>query len=282
MGTWGPGVLSNDVARDVRHIWREALIDGHDDEAATAHVLEQLGDVFDDPDDGIVAWLALAAAQMQTGRLQPSVRDRALAIIDAGADVDRWHENASLARQRTKALESLAAKLRGPQPVPKTLTRPKPRPSPLDVGDVVHIRGKRGEALYVVVDLASASPPGSSEPVIAELLWGGGEIPDVETLKRLPLLHEVNPISFNHTTRPVQHLTIVGCPSRGKYALSRFGEVVAKGVLRPDAADHRRDQSRGFADGPSVSGGGWDVRAAFIGGPWHQRCVEVTRLLSES
>lgn len=284
MGAWGTGIFSDDTACDVRDVWRETLMDGLDGEAATARVFQKFTHVFADEDEVVVGWVALAAAQMQTGRLQPTVRDRALEIIEAGGDVEQWRlgPTPALARQREKALQALAEKLRGPQPAPKTLRRPKPRLSPLDVGDVVHIRGERGEALYVVVDIAAASPPGSTEPVVAELLWDGGEIPDVETLKRLPLLHEEDPISFNHVTQPVQHLAIVDCPSRGRYALSNFGAVVAKGVLRLDAADHLRDQSRGFADGPAVSGGGWDVLAAFIGGPWHQRRVEVTRRLSES
>ena len=76
---------------------------------------------------------------------------------------------------------------------------------------------------------------------------------------------------------PVQHFWWVDCPSRGKRALSNSGKVVAKGVLRPDAADHTRDQSWGFADGPSISGGGWDTVAAFLTGPHHDHLVETTR-----
>jgi hypothetical protein len=131
------------------------------------------------------------------------------------------------------------------------------------------------EGLFVAVGIAETWL--GTEPVLAELLWEGGRVPDVETLKRLPLLHEEEPITLNVVTRPVQHLWQVDCPSRGKRALSNFGSVVAKGVLRADAADHLRDQSRGFADGPSVSGGGWDSLAAFMGGPWHARLVETTR-----
>jgi hypothetical protein len=278
MGTWGPGIFSDDVARDVRDAWRDALMDGLDDATATKRVLEELHAAFDDEDDAVVAWLALAAAQHETGRLQLLVRDRALAIIDAGGDLDSWrNESAAFRRAREKALATLAEKLCGPQPAPKTPKRPKPRVSPLEIGDVVHVRGEREEGLFVVVGIAETSL--GTEPVLAELLWEGGRVPDVETLKRLPLLHEEEPISsfLNEITRPVQHFWQVDCPSRGKRALSNFGSVVAKGVLRADAADHLRDQSRGFADGPSVSGGGWDTLAAFMGGPWHTRLVETTR-----
>lgn len=279
MGTWGPGIFSDDAALDVRDVWRDALMDGLDDAAATERVFDRLRESFDDPDETVVAWTALAAAQRQTGRLQPSVRDRALALIDAGGDLESWrNQPASFVRAREKALTALAEKLRGPQPAPKTLKRPKPQMSPLDIGDVVHVRGKRRDGLFVVVGIAQTTE--GSDPVLAELLWDGGPIPDEETLARLPILHEPDPTSFNDVTQPVQHFWVVDCPSRGKNALSNFGEVVVRGVMRPDAADHRRDQSRGFADGPAISLGTWDTIAAFMGEAWHLRLVETTRRMT--
>jgi hypothetical protein len=68
VGTWGTGIFADDTAADVRDGWREALLDGLSDDEATARVVTQFADALDDPDDGIVVWLALAAAQMQTGR----------------------------------------------------------------------------------------------------------------------------------------------------------------------------------------------------------------------
>jgi hypothetical protein len=117
MGTWGPGIFSDDVALDTRNAWREALMDGLDDASATKHVLDELGVVFDDESEALVAWLALAAAQHETGRLQPLVRERALTIIDAGGDLPTWrHESIEFVRAREEALAALAEKLRGPQP----------------------------------------------------------------------------------------------------------------------------------------------------------------------
>jgi hypothetical protein len=286
VGTWGPGLFSDDTARDVRDVWRTALMDGLDDESATARVLRELAGTFEDEDNAVTSWLALAASQMESGRLQPTIRDRALQIIEAGGDIDRWRtQSAALARKREQVLQDLSEKLRGPQPARKTLKPPKPRLTRLEVGDVVHLRGERGEGLFVVTDLVRDSA--GTSPVVAELLWDGREIADVETLARLPLLHEEDPISREHlrllhVVRTVPLLWIVDDPSRGKRALRNFGEVVAKGVLRPDAADALQDQSRGFADGPAVSGGGWDTIAAFIGGPWHERCVAATRGVFDS
>jgi hypothetical protein len=281
MGASGPAIFSDDVAADVRAGWREALMDGLSGDAATERVLTEFADALADEDDATVVWLGLAAAQMQTGRLQDAVRDRALRIIEDGGDVDRWREeSAALGRGRERALRTLAEQLRGPQPRPKTLRRPKPRASPLDTGDVVRLRGTRtGEALFVVVDQADTYPPGSTSPVLAALLWEGGDVPDDLTLAHLPILHDAEAPPFNPDKAPPprQLLHVVQSPARGKHALAHFGEVVAKGIDRPDAADHREDDRR---DGPRVDYCGWAFLANWIGESWYDRCVDVTRRMA--
>jgi hypothetical protein len=128
------------------------------------------------------------------------------------------------------------------------LKRPKLRESPLDVGDVVHVRGELTDGLFVVVGILGVSF--GRCPVLAELLWDGGAIPDDETLARLPLLHEEDPISLNDVTRPVQHFWWVDCPSRGKNALANFGEVVARDVLCPGKADQNMIRAAASPTGP--------------------------------
>jgi hypothetical protein len=140
--------------------------------------------------------MALAAAQFETGRLRPEVRDRALAIIEAGGDVARWREDGDevLARQRERVLERLAAKLRGPQPKPKRLRRPPSLSIPLDIGDVVRVYEEGGENEALVLVVGHVDKPGvERDPVVAALDWEGGEIPDRDALARLP--------SFRTTTR---------------------------------------------------------------------------------
>ena len=86
--------------------------------------------------------------------------------------------------------------------------------------------------------------------MLAELLWDGGELPDVETLKTMPLVHE-DPVDATRTggrhgsqyEGPSRTSGGSTAPSRGPRAFKHHGEVVAKGVLRPDAGD----QTRGFA-----------------------------------
>src|SRR5947208_2307507 len=115
LGAWGTAIFSEDSASDVRDEWREAILDGLSPEDATQRLLETFDDYLEEADTERLFWMALAAAQMETGRLLADVCDRALEIIDGGGDVDRWREEGdeSLARQRARVLERLAAKLRG-------------------------------------------------------------------------------------------------------------------------------------------------------------------------
>ena len=268
MGAWGTGVFDGDTAADVRDDWREALLDGLEADAATARVLERQRDALEDEDDRIVVWLALAAAQAQTGRLLPEVRDRALAVIEAGGDVARWAEDdPAAAKRRAQALERLAGKLRGPQRPPTKLRRPAVRTSPLAVGDVVHVLGQAGQGLFVVVDIAPAHPPGSTEPVLATLLWDGGPLPSREEMARLPLLLD----DRDDRRGPRLSLTRAYTPTRGRLALANFGEVVARGVARPDV-DLEAEQ-------PYDSHATWLFFAGWVDGPWFRSCVELTRRL---
>jgi hypothetical protein len=145
MGAWGPGIFANDTAADARDEWREALIAGDDPRAASERIVARSGS-----DDDTDFWTGLAAAQHETGHLQDDVRERALAIIAAGGDLELWDENAGA---RARALERLAAKLRGPQPAPKKLRGPRPGPDPgVEIGDVLRVwsEDRKRSALFMV------------------------------------------------------------------------------------------------------------------------------------
>jgi hypothetical protein len=116
MGAWGPAIFSDDTACDVRDAYKQAVTDGQDGRAATDRLLEQwLRGLPDDDEDAVVFWLALAATQSNLGRLADRVRDKALAVIESGADRERWREVGNEAA-RQKHLNKLKAQLLGPRP----------------------------------------------------------------------------------------------------------------------------------------------------------------------
>jgi hypothetical protein len=234
MGTWGTAVFSDDFALDVRDAWRDALIETRDESAAFAAVAETFKDeIGGDPEDASVFWLALAAAQMETGRLRDDVRERAVAIIDRGDDLARWEEIAGR-RQRAKVLERLRAKLEGPQPAPKRIRRPRVQDVAFDPGDVVFMRSPttgRAGLVYVVDRYDSRTPA----PVVELLIWNGKNVPSEDELTRLPALqwqprgNEPKPLFFVVATR-----------SKEDAFGPHLGKVIAQGIKRPKLADWRR------------------------------------------
>ena len=233
MGTWGAGIFDSDTGEEVRERWREAVLDGLDPAAATARVHSELSFSFDDPDEGAVAWPALALAQYETGRLQDAVRDRALEVIAAGADLAQWEdEDPAGARHRRRALERLDSKLRGPQPKPKRLRRKKPIVGVwFDTGDVVLVRGEGGsEGIFLVVEQGN-------EPWVVPLLWEGGPVPSPQELEQLPGLLWESRGKWQAEERigPVfRALYQVITQSQDEMFTDEVGTVVAKGIQRPD------------------------------------------------
>jgi hypothetical protein len=243
VGAWGTAVFSDDLAADVRGNWRELLLDGHDTDAAAEQMMRSYQHAIADEDDVTVFWLAFAAAQIETGRLQDSVKEKALAIIAAGGDVGRWaEEDPTLARQREQVLDRLATKLRGRQAQPKRLRRQKSLGVAFDVGDVVLVRSRSGErrALAVVVAQDEGYPRGTVNPVVELLAWEGGDIPTRSQMETLPAVMHLNDLRPGHEPYLRPHLWVILTATKRDMFSSEHGEVVERGLQREPSGDHRR------------------------------------------
>jgi hypothetical protein len=183
MGSWGPALFSDDLARDVRDTYRELIEDGIADDDATRRVIERYASVTDDPDEGPVFWLALAHTQSKVGRLDPAVRARALAILDHGAGLHLWQDDARLLSRRKAALEKVRAQLTGPQPERKKLRPPPRHVTDLSAGDVLAYRAGDGYALFRVARISESRV--AVAPVLVRLRFSGEELPDPRRLRRL-------------------------------------------------------------------------------------------------
>ena len=191
---WGTGLFSDDVACDIRDHYRQLLEDGAEDSAATRLTLEKFEPYLEEPDG--VALIAFAVTQSKLGRLDPDVRDRALAVIDAGADLAVWEqENPKLLPKRRAVLEKARAQLTGPQPARKRLRPPKRVLSGLAAGDVLALALPRRLALLRVVRVRAHRL--GETPVLEELDFDGTEVPARDVLERLgPRVND--PITFMH------------------------------------------------------------------------------------
>lgn len=194
LGTWGIDLFSDDTACDIRDYYRQSLEEGAEDGAATRLTLEKFAPYLEEPDS--IALIALAVTQSKVGRLEPDIRDRALAVIDAGADLAVWEqENPKLLSKRRAVLEKARAQLTGPQPARKRLRPPKRELSGLAAGDVLALVLPGRVALLRVV-CVHAHRLGEA-PVLEELDFDGGEVPTRDALERLgPRVND--PIIFKH------------------------------------------------------------------------------------
>ena len=276
MGTWGVGIFSDDLASDVRDDWREAIADGMAPEKATAWILDRYQEARSDPDEATRFWVSLAAVQAATGRLQDGVRDEALRLIGAGGDVALFAEgDPKQAHKRQVVLDRLAADLRGPQRPPTRLVRKRPQPSPVDIGGVIEVTGTSTGRLgyFVVVGLQDGWPPGSKWPVLAGLGWRGETSPTIEDLRRVPLMKD-DATAWPEHGPVLDYLILIG-PSRGPRTWSRFARVIATGLERPDAPDHRVEGKHGRGL-PNIGSMSWETLANWMDTEWFDRRLDRT------
>ena len=198
MGVWGVDLFADDVACDVRDHYRELLEDGVEDDEATRQTLEKFFAYLEASED--IAVLALAVTQSTLGRLDPHIRDRALAVIDRGADLEVWEQdNPKLLPKRRAMLEKVRAQLTGQQPARKRLRPPKRTTSGLAAGDVLALALPHRVALLRVVCVHSHRR--GENAVLEELDFQGTEVPSRDALERLPSQTK-DPITFMHVLSP--------------------------------------------------------------------------------
>jgi hypothetical protein len=284
VGAWGVGVFSDDLAADVREEWREALADDQnaDPRRVTESIVERHGLAWSGAadDEEIVAWLALALAQHETGRLEDRVRDRALTIIDAGADIDAWEEDGGQGAQRGRVLDRLARKLRGPQPAPKRVRGRRGGPDPgVEVGDVVRVfnPARTRSSLWAVIDITEERK-GFRDPVVLGLYWDGGEVPRADELATLPYLSRLDLSSFEGSVPPAHHslkvpyVVTVLARNAGEAFGPDVGEIVARGVPR-----------RSFQPEPTYTSTSWEWLSLMIDdGEWDMSLSATARRLTDN
>ncbi len=186
MGSWGAGIFADDTACDVRDDWRDLIAGGVDAAGATDRILLKWQDTLAEPDEGPVFWLALAAAQMATGRLQERVKQAALSVIDTDAGLSRWQEAPKLLRQRQAILAKLKVQLLGPQKAPTAVRPWKPPVASFNAGEVFSYRLVTGALALLRVYEIVAEDSGGTCAWLEVLDFAGAEVPAGLDLAALP------------------------------------------------------------------------------------------------
>lgn len=150
MGIWGQGIFDNDTALDVKDVvFEEALDEGLNLRQASQRVLEYFAHDLVDTDDGPLIYLALSSLQMQYEDLQPEIRSKTLAILEAGGGMDQWEGGRNEA-ERQQVLEQfrwLLSTFPEPPETPRPLS-PRPPKQAFGPGDLVSIPLPEGRLAF--------------------------------------------------------------------------------------------------------------------------------------
>ena len=192
MGAWGTGVFSDDTACDVRDGYVDLVGDGLTGIEATQKLLREWSETLEDPDEGPVFWLALAATQWKNGRLEDFVLRRALAVIDDGGDLARWDANSGDYKKRQRVVEKLRAQLTSPQPPEKRISKRFLDSNAWSVGELVSYRLVSGRLVIFRV-IGHRTDRGGTAPVCELLDWVGAEIPKNLAALGVPQGTEITP-----------------------------------------------------------------------------------------
>lgn len=141
MGTWGPGLYANDLARDLKPTVTAVANLPFDGPRLTEIVVESYPDPAGDREDEehTTFWLVLADQLHRKGIEAPEVYARAIEIVASGEDLrmqERLDMSAADLKKRAKALEKLASDLREPLASKPRKTLKAPQPLLLAIGDV--------------------------------------------------------------------------------------------------------------------------------------------------
>lgn len=219
MGTWGAGLFSDDEACDIRDGYCSLIGSGMSPAAASRKLEEDWSGLLQ---SGLVPhfWLALAAAQMQLGSLEDEVKNKALAEIEAGHDLQRWSQPKDKG-QRKRVLKALKEKITTFQPTGKPGKLPFVEQTAFKRGDTFSYGMKDGRRVVFRV-VGVFSDAGGSFPWVELCDWIGHEVPQPAAIEALPFRH-----CWHLENRSSQFLLMAGS-ARG-YPAARIA-MVAQGL----------------------------------------------------
>lgn len=217
MGTWGPAIMSNDYAEDIKESWKVKIGNGETPEHATKQIISEydIPSEFSNTEDEYNFWLSLALVQWKTGRLIEGVKSKALRLLSeeviAEIETDRWESNSDY-KKRIGHLKKLEKTLHSPQPKAKRITKPFSRKSTLNSGDIISIQLKSAE--YIVLEIVAIEIDREDQIPRAILLnYLSKEVPtkdSVEGLKPLTLrkIYNSKNIEMVNGERKVEYVDI--------------------------------------------------------------------------
>ncbi|MCP1161806.1 MULTISPECIES: hypothetical protein [Bacillus] len=190
MGAWGVAILSDDIAEDIKLLYKDLLANEYSNEDASRIVIEEYKNELDD-EETIVFWLVFASVQWKLGRLQENVKQEALQIIESGADLARWQEEPKLQKKREVVLNKLREQLHSPQPEAKKVPKRFITNTSLKAGDAVSYELVSGSYIILKVIEIIEECHGDRYPLFKICDWEGREVPSKEQINQFGLKKKI-------------------------------------------------------------------------------------------
>jgi hypothetical protein len=186
-------LFADDTALDVRDAWTEPVRRGRSPADVTAEVVGAFG--ADEP----VVWLALADTQWRWGMLEPSVRTRAIELIDSGAALGEW-AGSEWEAERRRVLRDLRKRLDRPAPERKKVTPPARFDTEWKTGEVVGYQLTDGR--WALLHVIGHDPDyGGRAPICTLLDWADAQLPEAASITKLALRRAcANPLPWTEAT----------------------------------------------------------------------------------
>ena len=229
MGTWGTGILDDDLARDVYDAYVAGAELGKTPAAIVRTLRRTHAGELTDPAQDAVFWLALAHAQRDLGGVHRDVHERVVHIVRAQVGIEPWLEIGAVEAGRRKAvltrfLASLSRPGSSKQPS-KRSTKAANEAVDYEVGDCLSIALEDGRFAAAIVTREKRASTAPSH--ILTLIDAIGSAPPSATVFDPPRWLVLAPVEFPGQVRGL-----------------RRGTRPSSCTLSPDHADRARRRTR--------------------------------------
>jgi hypothetical protein len=140
-------LYANDLAVEIKNYYIEKLQLGYDNQESLRLTLEQYEGCFYSKDEDMTDyWLVMADTQWVLGRLDDSVKNKAIDIIENDEDLIHYAYDQCLYDGRKEVLRNLLERLKSPQPEPKKIKKLELYICPWKVNDAYALQMKGKDA----------------------------------------------------------------------------------------------------------------------------------------
>lgn len=199
MGTWGTALYSDDLACDVKESFLTLIGDGVSPQQATKQLFSEYNELDDDEP---VFWISLAHTQWKCGRLIPSVKKKAVSLIESGVDLNRW-ENTSDRKKRSTVLAKILAEITSVPLSAKKVKKAFREDCKWKVGEMIGYDLESGTRVLFRV-CGHHSDAGGRSPIVEIMKWTGkpdSDFPQLERIKKLSLYPSNNFFMIGRTSQ---------------------------------------------------------------------------------